>query len=87
MPRLKLDLEADDVRVLRGALLAARATELAAVQRRDSRLVAGYGTDSARDDMTAEMAQHRRRIDLLDRLIEALSAATEAHDRGTVQER
>jgi len=73
MPRIELDLEADDVRVLRGALLAAKATELAAIQRRDTRLFAGYGTDSSREDMTAEMEQHRRRIELLERLIEALA--------------
>lgn len=72
MARLELDLEADDIRVLRGALLAAKATELAAIQRRDTRLFAGYGTDSSREDMSAEMVQHRRRIELLDRLLEAL---------------
>jgi hypothetical protein len=70
--RITLDLLPEDARTLRGALLAARATELAAIQRRDSRMFAGYGTDSSREDMSAEMAQHRRRIDLLDRLIEAL---------------
>ena len=75
MARMELDLEAEDVRTLRGALLAARATELAAIQRRDARLFAGYGTETARDDMSAEMAQHRRRIELLDRLLEALAIA------------
>jgi hypothetical protein len=69
---LVLDLDGDDLRVLRGALLAARATELAEVQRRGYRLSTGYGTDSARDGMSAEVAQHRVRIELLDRLIEAL---------------
>jgi len=72
MPRLELDLVDADVRALRGALLAARASELADVQRRDLRLSLGYGTDSARGGMTAEMDQHRRRIELLDRLLEAL---------------
>jgi hypothetical protein len=72
MARLEVDFDTDDVEVLRGALLAARATELAAIQRRDTRLFAGYGTDSSREDMSAEMAQHRRRIELLNRLIEAL---------------
>lgn len=75
MARLELDLEADDARVLRGALLAAKATELASIQRRDTRLFLGYGTDTAREDMTAEMGQHRRRIELLDRLLEALANA------------
>jgi hypothetical protein len=74
MARIELDLDPEDVPVLRGALLAAKATELAAIQRRDTRLVAGYGTDSSREDMSAEMAQHRRRIELLDRLLEALVA-------------
>ncbi len=72
MSRLELDLEADDIRVLRGALLSAKATELASIQRRDTRLFAGYGTDASREGMTAEMAQHQRRIELLDRLIDAL---------------
>jgi hypothetical protein len=75
MSRFELDLDADDARILRGALLAAKATELASIQRRDTRLFLGYGTDAARDAMTAEMAQHQRRIELLDRLIEALPKA------------
>ncbi len=66
------DRSNDEARILRGALLAAKATELAAIQRRDTRLFAGYGTDSSREDMSAEMVQHRRRIELLDRLLEAL---------------
>lgn len=74
MARLELELEAEDARILRGALLGAKATELAAIQRRDSRLFAGYGSDSSREDMSAEMAQYRRRIELLDRLLEALAS-------------
>jgi hypothetical protein len=70
--RVDLDLDGDDLRVLRGALLAARATELAEVQRRGYRLSTGYGTDSSREGMSAEVEQHRRRIELLDRLLEAL---------------
>lgn len=65
----------DDLRVLRGALLAARASELAEMQRRDLRLFAGYGSDSARDGMTDEIARARRRLELLDRLIVALDSA------------
>jgi hypothetical protein len=72
---LELDLDADEVRILRGALLAAKATELADSKRRDTRLWLGYGTDSAREGMSDEMDQHRRRIELLDRLIEALPKA------------
>lgn len=74
MPRLELDLDEEDARVLRGALLAARATELAQIRRRNTRLFAGYGTDTSRDDMTAEMARHQRRIELLDQLIEGIAA-------------
>jgi hypothetical protein len=72
--RLELELEPDDARDLRGALLAARATELAELQRRGYRLSTGYGSESAREGMSAEVAQRRRRIELLDRLIEALPA-------------
>jgi len=73
MARLELHLEDGDARLLRGALLAARATELAELHRRGFRHSAGYGSDSAREVMTAEVEHHRRRIQLLDRLIEALS--------------
>jgi hypothetical protein len=73
--RIDVALDADELRVLRGALLAARATELAELQRRGYRLSTGYGTDSARSGMSAEIEQHRRRIDVLDRLIHALKAA------------
>jgi hypothetical protein len=75
MPRLELDLAAEEARLLRGALLAARATELAELHRRGFRHSAGYGSDSAREVMTAEVEQHRRRIELLDRLLEALQSA------------
>jgi hypothetical protein len=75
MARIALELDGDDARVLRGALLAARATELAELQRRGFRHSAGYGSDSARETMTAEVAHRRRRIELLDRLLEALPAA------------
>ncbi len=70
--RLDLPLEDEDIPVLRGALLAARATELAEMQRRGFRHSAGYGSDSARTVMTAEVEQHRRRMELLQLLIEAL---------------
>ena len=76
--RIDLAIEVDDeddLRVLRGALLAARASELGEMQRRDLRLFAGYGTDSARYGMTDEIARARRRLELLDRLIAALDAA------------
>jgi hypothetical protein len=69
---LEVPIEAEDIPILRGALLAARATELAEANRRGFRHSAGYGSDSARETMAAEVAHHRRRIELLDRLIEAL---------------
>ena len=75
MPPLHLELDDEDARLLRGALLAARATELAELHRRGFRHSAGYGSDSARQVMTAEVDHHRRRIELLDRLIEALPKA------------
>jgi hypothetical protein len=77
--RLKLQIELpndDDVDQLRGALLAARAAEKAEVQRRGSRLVTGYGTEAARDSMSAEVRRATRRAELLDRLIQALDEAT-----------
>jgi len=76
MPRLDLELDDDDAGVLRGALLAARATELAELHRRGFRHSYGKASDSARESMSAEIEQHRRRIEVLDRLIEALQKAT-----------
>ncbi|HXG25605.1 MAG TPA: hypothetical protein VNL94_01950 [Candidatus Binatia bacterium] len=71
--RVDLDVDPEEVRILRGALLAARATELAEAQRRGFRHSYGKASDSARESMGAEVAHHRRRIELLDRLLEALS--------------
>ena len=79
--RLDLPIEDEDVPVLRGALLAARATELAEMHRRGFRHSYGKGSDSARETMSAEVSHHRRRIELLDRLIAALSG--DAADGGT----
>jgi len=70
--RLDLPIEDEDIPILRGALLAARATELAELNRRGFRHSAGYGSESARAVMSSEVEHHRRRIELLDRLIEAL---------------
>ena len=75
MTELSLDLSADEARILRGALLAARATELAEAQRRGFRASYGKQSDSANASMTAEVAHHLRRIELLDRLIGALADA------------
>ncbi len=73
MARIALELDGEDARVLRGALLAARATELAELHRRGFRHSYGKASDSARESMSAEVEHHRRRIELLDRLIEALA--------------
>ena len=79
--RLEIPIDGDDeLRALRGALLAARATELAEVQRRAQRHNLGYGTDSQRESMTDEVADRRRRWEMLDRLLTALESAV--RDRG-----
>ena len=79
--RIVLEVASDDeLRALRGALLAARATELSEVQRRAQRHNLGYGTDSQRESMTAEVADRRRRWEMLDRLLSAIDEA--AADRG-----
>jgi hypothetical protein len=71
--RLEVATDSDEDRAaLRGALLAARATELGEVRRRSGRLSYGYGTDSARDTMNDEVGQHQRRLTMLDRLLAAL---------------
>ena len=69
----------EELAALRGALLAARAGELAEMRRRGARHGFGYGSDSARESMTAEAAQAQRRWTMLDRLITALDEA-EARD-------
>jgi hypothetical protein len=66
----------DELRALRAALLAARATELGEVQRRAQRHTLGYGTDSQRDSMEDEVADRRRRYEMLDRLLAAINDAT-----------
>ena len=73
---IELDLASEDVRVLRGALLAARATELAEAHRRGFRASYEKQSESARQGMTAEVEHHLRRIELLDRLIAALPDAS-----------
>ena len=74
--RVDVPIESDDdLRALRGALLAARATELSEVQRRAGRLNLGYGSDSARESMGDEVANLRRRWTMLDRLIAAIDGA------------
>jgi hypothetical protein len=70
---IRLELTPEERRILRGALLAARAREAAEIQRRGLRLSLGYGSDSARSGMSEEVDQHSRRVELLDRLVAALA--------------
>lgn len=78
---IEIAIDSDEERrALRGALLAARATELSEVQRRSQRHSLGYGTDSQRDAMTAEADDRRRRWEMLDRLITAIDTAREGHE-------
>jgi len=82
-PALAISLRVDtdeELRALRGALLAARATELGEVQRRAQRHNLGYGSDSARESMTDEVADRRRRWEMIDRLIAALDDALAAEE-------
>ncbi|MFL5725800.1 MAG: hypothetical protein ACJ76W_00955 [Chloroflexota bacterium] len=79
MATIRLEIEVDtdeDVAALRGALLAARASELSEARRRGDRLSFGYGSDSARESMSAEVVHARRRYEMLGRLVDALDAAT-----------
>jgi hypothetical protein len=69
---LRLPATAEERTALRAALLAARATELSELQRRGGRLAYGYGSESARDDMSAEVRRLRLRHEMLDRLVRAL---------------
>jgi len=74
---LEIPIESDaDVAALEGALLAARAAELAQVRRRGDRQAFGYGSDSARETMSDEVDQAQRRWTMLDRLLAALKTAT-----------
>ena len=73
--RLEVPLDSDeDVRALRGALLAARATELSEIQRRAQRHSLQYGTPSQRESMSEEVANLRRRWTMLDRLLSAIES-------------
>jgi hypothetical protein len=74
---LEFPIESDgDLSALQGALLAARASELSHVRRRGDRLSFGYGSDSAREGMSAEVDQAERRWTMIDRLITALDEAS-----------
>jgi hypothetical protein len=72
---ISIDSEAE-LTALRGALLAARASELSQVRRRGNRMTFGYGSDSARQGMSAEVDHAERRWAMLDRLLAALDGAS-----------
>ena len=79
--RLEIPIDSDDeLRALRGALLAARATELSEVERRAQRYNLGYGTESQRESMTDEVASRRRRWEMLDRLLRAIDEAVRTRE-------
>lgn len=65
----------EELSALRGALLAARGSELAEVRRRGGRLSYGYGSESARESMGSEVDRQQLRLAMLDRLIAAIDAA------------
>jgi hypothetical protein len=71
---IRIDSEAE-LTALRGALLAARASELSQVRRRGNRMTFGYGSDSAREGMSAEVDQAERRWAMLDRLLTSLDGS------------
>jgi hypothetical protein len=74
--RIELAVESDEeLADLRAALVAARATQVGEMRRRDARRGFGYGTASQQESMSAEAAQARRRADLLDRLEAAIRVA------------
>ena len=77
--RIELDVESDaELEALEGALLAARAGEISQARRRSDRLSFGYGSDSSRASMSAEIEQSERRWAMLDRLLEALRSSASA---------
>ena len=75
--RVEIPLESDDdLAMLKGALLAARASELSQIRRRGARHAFGYGSDTARETMSDEVDQGERRHAMLDRLLKAIDEAT-----------
>ncbi len=72
-PGITLHLSpAVDLDALEQALLRARSAELSEFRRRQVRLTAGYGDDTAREAMDDEAARARRRYDALSAVLEAL---------------
>jgi hypothetical protein len=76
--RVELSIASDaELADLEAALLAARAGELSQMRRRGARHSFGYGSDSARETMSDEVAQAERRWEMLDRLLQAITAAAD----------
>jgi hypothetical protein len=72
---LRIGLDEAGLEALEGALLRARATELAEVRRRNVRLTAGYGDPTTRDVLDDEGRQAKRRYEALSAVLDALRAA------------
>jgi len=78
MTTIRLELEVDseeELDALRGALLAARAAELSEARRRGDRLSFGYGSESAREAMSDQVAWAGLRHAMVGRLLDALERA------------
>lgn len=74
--RLEVPIDSEEeLAALEGALIAARATERSTARRRGDRLSFGYGSDSARETMSDEVAQAHLRETMLGRLVTALADA------------
>ena len=73
---LEVPIESDDeLSALRGALLAAQASELSEARRRGDRLSFGYGTEPAREAMSDQVAWAGLRHEMVRRLLAALDRA------------
>ena len=75
--RLQLEIEVaseEELAALRGALIAARATELAEARRHGNRFAFGYGSETARETMSDTSRQRTLRSEMLARLIAALES-------------
>ena len=75
--RLDIALESEEERTaLRGALLAAQASELSEIRRRAGRLSFGYGSEATRESMSDVVDQAQLRWTMLGRLLTALDRET-----------
>jgi len=78
---LSIPMDGDREReALEQALLRARASELAEVRRNQVRLDAGYGDATTRDSMTGEASRAQLRWTMLDRLLTAIRAESNARE-------